>query len=290
MKEDINRSHHSDTLREWRESAPYWEKHRDVIRAMLDPITLALIEEAGIVPGQSVLDVAGGPGEPSLTISKLVGMSGLVVCTDGVAEMVAAAESQAHRLGRKNMRFQRCTAESLPFDSNSFDTVISRLGVMFFPDALAALREMLRVIKPGGTISLAVWHKSEANPYSHRVMEVIDRHIETPPVDADALGAFRFAERGKLVAILTEAGATDVSERLLQFQMEAPIASEEFWIMRSEISETLREKLKRLTREQAARVATEVREAVCEFFPNGKMSFPAEVIIVTGSKPDDAGI
>jgi len=67
--------------------------------------------------------------------------------------------------------------------------------------------------------------------------------------------------------------------------MEAPLSSEEFWIMRSEISETLREKLKRLPPEQASRVATEVREAVGEFFPNGKMSFPAEVLIVTGSKP-----
>ena len=285
MKEDVNRSQDSDTLREWRESAPYWEKHRDLIRVMFDPISQALIEEAGILAGQSVLDVAGGPGEPSLTIAQVVGLSGLVVCTDGVAEMVAAAESAAQRLGLKNMRFQQCTAESLPFDSNSFDTVTSRLGVMFFPDVLAALREMLRVIKPGGTISLAVWHKSEANPYSPRVMEVIDRYIETPPVAADAPGAFRFAERGKLAAILTEAGALDVNERLLQFQMAAPISSEEFWTMRSEISETLREKLKQLTPELASRVATEVREAVSEFFPNGKMSFPAEVIIVTGSKP-----
>jgi hypothetical protein len=121
-------------------------------------------------------------------------------------------------------------------------------------------------------------------------MEVIDRYVEISPVDPDGPGAFRFAERGKLAAILTEAGATDVSERLLQFQMEAPISSEEFWIMRSEISETLREKLKRLTPEKASRVATEVREAVSEFFPNGKMSFPAEAILVTGSKPEDAGI
>ena len=290
MKEDINRSQDSDTLREWRESAPYWEKHRDVIRTMLDPITQAVIEEAGIVAGQSVLDVAGGPGEPSLTIAKLVGLSGLMVCTDGVAEMVAAAESAAQRLGRNNMRFQQCTAESLPFDSNSFDTVISRLGVMFFPDALVALREMLRVVKPGGTISLVIWHKSEANPYAQRVSDVVDRHVETPPVDAGAPGAFRFAERGKLAAILTEAGAIDVSERLFQFQMEAPISFEEFWTMRSETSETLREKLKRLTPEQASCVVTEVREAVGEFFPNGKMSFPAEVIIVTGSRPDDESI
>ena len=274
----------SDTLRAWQESAPYWEKHRDVIRAMFDPITQALIEEAGIVTGQSVLDVAGGPGEPSLTIAQVVGQSGLVVCTDAVAEMVAAAESVAQRLGRKNMRFQQCTAESLPFDSNMFDAVISRLGAMFFPNALAALNELLRVVKPGGTISLAVWSRSEANPYAHTVTEVIDRYLDSPPVEADALGAFRFAERGKLAEILTDAGSRGVSERVLKFRMEAPISFEEFWTMRSEISESLREKLKRLTPEQTSRVTMEVRQAVKEFFPNGKMSFPAEIIVVTGKK------
>jgi len=119
---------------------------------MFGPLTQALIEEAGIGAGQSVLDVAGGAGEPSLTIARVVGLAGFVMCTDAVAEMVEAAERAAQRLGIKNMRFQQATDDSLPFDSDSFDTVISRLGVMFFPDALAALREMLRVLKPGGTI------------------------------------------------------------------------------------------------------------------------------------------
>jgi hypothetical protein len=69
--------------------------------------------------------------------------------------------------------------------------------------------------------------------------------------------------------------------------MEAPISAQEYWNTRSEISETLREKLARLTPEQAARVIKEVPEAVLEFFPKDKMSFPAEMIIVTGTKPDD---
>src|SRR5260370_37880054 len=84
-----------DTLRAWKESAPYWEKHRDTIRTRLAPLTQALIEEAGIIPGQSVLDVAGGPGEPSLTIAEFVGLAGSVMCTDAVAEMGAAACSAA---------------------------------------------------------------------------------------------------------------------------------------------------------------------------------------------------
>src|SRR5437660_2614918 len=161
----MNQTQASDTLKQWRESAPYWEKHRATIRSMLAPLTEALIAEAGIGEGQSVLDVAGGPGEPSLTIAERVGATGTVTCTDAVAEMVAAAESEAKRRGVANIKFRQCTADSLPFDDDSFDAVVSRLGVMLFPDPLAGLHEMLRVTKSRGALSLAVWHKSELNPF-----------------------------------------------------------------------------------------------------------------------------
>src|SRR5437016_3056085 len=61
-----------DVLREWREAAPYWAKHADIVRSMFAPITRALIEAGGITEGQEVLDVAGGAGEPSITISPVV--------------------------------------------------------------------------------------------------------------------------------------------------------------------------------------------------------------------------
>src|SRR5258708_17344474 len=147
----------SDTLREWRESAKYWRKHSATIRAMFAPLTRALIEDAGIVQGQSVLDVAGGQGEPSLTIAETVGMTGFVTSTDAVAEMVDGARSEAARRRLKNIDFRQCSAGSLPFPNDLFDAVVSRLGVMVFLDPLAALREMLRVTNPGGTLALAAW-------------------------------------------------------------------------------------------------------------------------------------
>jgi ubiquinone/menaquinone biosynthesis C-methylase UbiE len=282
----MNQTQANDTLRQWRESAPYWEKHRSTIRSMLVPLTEALIEDAGISEGQSVLDVAGGVGEPSLTIAERVGPAGAVTCTDAVAEMVAAAESEAKRRGVANIKFRQCTADSLPFDNNSFDAVVSRLGVMFFPDPLAGLREMLRVTKSGGTLSLAVWHKSELNPFAQVITDVVSRYVDASPADADAPGAFRFAQPGKLAGLLSTAGANDVRERVLHFHIEALLAPGEFWEMRSEISETLREKLAKLSPAQVLNVAKEVKEAVAEFFPNNQMSFPAQMIIVTGRKPE----
>jgi SAM-dependent methyltransferase len=282
----MNQTQASDTLRQWRESAPYWEKHRSTIRSMLAPLTEALIAEAGIREGQSVLDVAGGVGEPSLTIAERVGPTGTVTCTDAVAEMVAAAEGEAKRRGVANVKFRQCTADLLPFDDNSFDAVVSRLGVMFFPDPLAGLREMVRVTKAAGALSLAVWHKNELNPFTQVITDVLSRYVDASPADADAPGAFRFAEPGKLAGLLKCAGANDVRERVLSFQIEAPIAPGEFWELRSEISETLREKLAKLSQAQVLNVAKEVKEAVADFFPNNQMSFPAQMIIVTGRKPE----
>ena len=276
----------TDTLLEWRESAKYWAKHSAAIRQMFAPLTHALIEDAAIAQGHSVLDVAGGPGEPSLTIAEIVGPTGSVTCTDAVAEMVKAAQAEAVNRELTNVQFRQCTADALPFSDNSFDVTVSRLGAMFFPDPHAALREMLRVTKPGGALALAVWHKSELNPFSYVVTNVMSRHIESAPADTDALGAFRFAETGKLAWILTDAGAIDVRERIFKFDIAAPISPPEFWEMRSGTSETLRTKLAKLSEKEKSQIATEVQQAVKEYFPNDRMRFPAQMLIITGKKPD----
>ena len=282
----LNDSQAAEVLREWRESAFYWQKHADTIRTMFGPITQALIQDAEIVEGDVVLDVAGGAGEPSLTIAKTIGPTGSVTCTDVTAEMVAAAQSEAKRHGVTNIAFRQCGADSLPFENNSFDAVVCRLGVMFFPDPLAGLREMLRVAKREGVLSLAVWDKAELNPFSFLITDVLARHFGEPaPADPNAPGAFRFAEHGSLTRILVEAGAVDVGERVLKFQIAAPVSCEQFWELRSETSGTLREKLATLPEQQRNLIAQEAQEAVRQYFPDGHMSIPAQVIIVKGRKP-----
>ena len=273
-----------NTLQEWGETARYWTRHRQTIRTMFEPLTRALIEHTGIVEGQSILDVAGGAGEPSLTIAETVGPQGSVVCTDPIAEMIAAAEIDARDRGLENVQFRQCTADALPFADGSFDAVVCRLGVMFFPDPLAGLREMLRVVKPGGRVALAVWDKSDLNPFCYVITNVVSRYVETPPADPDSPNAFRFAEPGKLAGLLEEAGAIDVTERVVEFDVAAPISPEGFWALRSETSDTLRTKLRSLPFDQQAQIGTEVQDAVREFFPQGHMKFPTQMILVTGTK------
>lgn len=251
---------------------------------MFAPLTRALLKEARIAEGMNVLDVACGSGEPGLTLADVVGLRGSVTCTDIISEMVASTEQAAARRGLTNMKFRQCAADTLPFGDNIFDATVCRLGVMFFPDPLAGLREMLRVTKVGRRIALAVWQNSELNPFFHIVTDVLSRYVPSAPDDPQAPGAFRFAEPGSLPNILEHAGATDVGERALEFRITARMSPDEFWTVRSEISDTVREKLAKIDKTRHAEVKRDVLEAARAFFTEGEMSLPAKAFLVSGVK------
>jgi len=268
----------------WRDSAPFWEKHREIIQQMFAPVTQALVEDGLISSGHTVLDVATGPGEPALTLAALVGAEGKVLGIDPAPEMVEAARRATDHLGFRNAQFDVASADRLPFPADTFDAVVSRFGVMFFPSPVAAVREMLRVLKPGRKLALAVWHLAERNPFFYTLSRVIERYVDSPPSAPDAPDPFRFASPGKLRDVLAEASAMAPSERLLQFTVQAPISVEDFWILRCEMSEKLREKVAMLSREQLPEVKREALDALRGYSTDRGMSFPAEVLIVSGTK------
>jgi ubiquinone/menaquinone biosynthesis C-methylase UbiE len=273
-----------EVVNAWRDSAPFWEKHREIIRQMFAPVTQALVEDARIGPGHSVLDIATGPGEPALTIAAVVGPEGKVFGIDPAPEMVDAARRATDHFGFRNAKFEVASADRLPFPADTFDAVVSRFGVMFFPSPVEGVREMLRVLKPGRELSVAAWHFADKNPFFYTLSRVMERFVDSPPVAPDAPDAFRFASPGKLRDVLTEAGVMAPSERLVQFTIQAPISVEDLWTMRSEMSEKLREKLAMLPREQASEVKRQSLEVLRGYSTERGMSFPAEVLIVSGTK------
>jgi len=273
-----------EVISRWSETAPYWEKHRAVIREMFAPVTEALIEAARIRRRNNVLDVATGPGEPALTIAEMLGSEGKVVGIDPVPEMVKAARREAQRRQLGNASFAVAHADTLPAQTNSFDAIVSRFGIMFFPSPGGAVREMLRVLRPEGRMALAVWHVADRNPFHYVLSRIVDRYVESPALPPDAPDAFRYAEPGKLAAILADAGVADVSEKFVEFSARAPAPPEEFWILRSEMSERLRSRLANITPEQLKEVKRAALEAFREYFAGGAVAMPAEVLIVTGSK------
>lgn len=271
-----------DIVEGWRASAPYWEKHGEIIRLAFSPITSALLDATAISAGQSVLDVAGGMGEPAMTIAETVGLDGRVVCTDIAPGMVAAARREAMRRGFSHLGFALCSADDLPFAAEAFDTAVSRLGIMFFPDPLKAISEMARVVRPGGRIGFAVWGTKDENPFFRVPTEVINTYVESTPEGPDAPGAWRFGDSGLLAGMLAETGIIDITEARIDFTIAADIDFAGFWTMRVELSDTLRQKMGSLSPTEAAAATDDVRRATVPFFPNGKMRFPASVLAVSG--------
>jgi ubiquinone/menaquinone biosynthesis C-methylase UbiE len=274
----------NEVLAAWETSSQYWEKHQATIEKMFAPLTHALVSAADIQPGQFLLDIGGGSGEPSLTLSTIVGESGRVCYTDPATGMVETARHEAERRGSSNITFHQAPAEHLPFPDDTFDVVVGRLSAMFFVDPESALREILRVTKPGGRIAFLVWAAREVNPFFSIISDVLNQFVPAEAEDEDAPTAFRFASPGKLVEVFRNAGAEDVNETSVQFRIAHPIDVEAFWALRTEMSDSFRNKLAQLGDEQLAAVKAATTSAVSEYFEDGTMDFPAQVLIVTARK------
>jgi ubiquinone/menaquinone biosynthesis C-methylase UbiE len=268
----------------WNESAPYWEKHRDLIRHMFAPITEALVREAGVRVGDTVLDVATGPGDPALSVAEMVGPSGKVIGIDPVPGMIEGARRAAAGVILQNTQFEIASADALPFPIDTFDAETCRFGVMFFPSPLDGIREMLRVLKPGKRLAFAVWSFGDNNPFHHTLSRVVERYVAPPRLPPDAPEAFRYAAPGKLKSVLAEAGAAELAEHVLRFSIDAPLSVEDYYAMRCEWSDKLRQNLATLSAEQSSAAKDQMLRAFSEYQTPRGMSFPAEVLIVSGAK------
>jgi SAM-dependent methyltransferase len=162
-----------------------------------------ILAAAAVGSGQRVLDVACGTGALARAAAEQVGAQGSVTGLDVNAGMLAVARQKAPAIDWRQGR-----AEDLPFDSDSFDAVVCQFGLMFFQDRPAALREMARVLRPGGRMAIAVWDTLAAMPGFAAVVDLLQRLFGSQA--ADGLRApFSLGGMAALKAILSEAGLPD---------------------------------------------------------------------------------
>ncbi len=131
--------------------------YEEAWKAQLAPAQRRMLELAAVRPGERVLDVACGTGLVTLPVARQVEPGGRVTGIDLSERMVAEASSAAGVEGVKNVEFARMDAEELELADGSFDVALSGLGILYCPDPLKALREMHRVLVPGGRIAVSVW-------------------------------------------------------------------------------------------------------------------------------------
>jgi SAM-dependent methyltransferase len=198
---------------EWRDAAPGWRAWINVLEAEDDgggAVSQTLVELAGIGPGDAVLDVAAGYGEPGLPAARAVAPGGHVVCTDISGEMLAVGRERAAAEGLDNLEFIECDAEELAFEEASFDAVLSRQGLQFLPDVAGVLARLHSFLKPQGRLAAAVWGPPQTVQFAAPV-PLIRAELELPPPPAGIPGPFALADVDQLVGLVEAAGFTDVA-------------------------------------------------------------------------------
>lgn len=189
-------------------------------RTQLAPAHQAVLELARLLPGEAVLDLACGTGLVSFTAARQVGPAGHVCGVDISGDMVAAARQRAQEHGIAHASFLRMDGESLALPDASFDVVLCALGLMYMPDPAQALREMRRVVKPGGRMVLVVWGERAQCAWS-AVFPIVDAQVSS---DVCPL-FFQLGQGSALAALCTATGFQDVATHRLAVWLDYADAS-----------------------------------------------------------------
>jgi SAM-dependent methyltransferase len=266
----------------WAGLSAGWEKWDAVIMDQLGPVGAAMIERLDIAEDQHHLDIAAGTGEPGLSIAKLAPV-GRVVLTDLVPEMLDIASRRAAAHGIANIETKTCSADDLPFDGASFDSVSVRFGYMFFPDMAKATAEFARVLKPGGRLCSSVWVKPEANPWTSIAMQAIATEADVPPPDPEGPNMFRCAAPGRVTALYEDAGLRDVDEWDVEVELVTQ-SPEEYWDMISEHVSLAVAALQRVDAAALQRIRAQAIENVRAFQKDGEVRVPGAARCIVGTK------
>lgn len=200
----------AEMLEGWDTAAAGWGRRADRIRKNGMPVSLWMIEHLSLQPGQRVLELAAGPGDTGFLAAELVAPGGTLISSDGSEAMLAVARERAASLGIRNVEFKRLELEWIDLPTASVDAVLCRWGLMLSLDPAAAAHEARRVLRPGGSISVAVWDDPQANPWATiSARALIDAGLIEPP-EPGGPGMFALAGRHKLRDLLESAGFVDV--------------------------------------------------------------------------------
>jgi len=168
----------------------------------------AMLEFALPAVGERVLDIACGTGLVTFAAARAVGPKGRVLGTDLSQRMIDASERRARDLGLLNCSFLRMDAQSLTVPDASFDVALCGLGLMYVPDPEKSLREIRRVLRPGGRVSVAVWGERRNCGWS-AVFEIVDAEVESEVCPL----FFRLGQQETIARSCTDAGFEEVKHR-----------------------------------------------------------------------------
>ena len=187
-----------------------WVRLQSMMDALFDAHGAAVLDAAGLAPGEAVLDVGCGCGATSLEAGRRVGSKGLVVGVDISAPMLARATARAETERLEHVRFERGDVQTESLGSERYDAVVSRLGVMFFDDPVAAFSNVRGAARDGARLAFVCWQSTANNPWITVPARAAAEVVPIESMETTAPGPFAFADSARVIRILETAGFAEV--------------------------------------------------------------------------------
>ena len=271
------------TRQQWQSAAKAWNAWGPFLRKWLGASTEIMLDMAGVEAGSRVLDVAAGAGDQTLQAAERVGPAGYVLATDISSAILQFAAENARAAGYRQVETKALDGESLNVPEASFDAVISRVGFIYFPDQQAALRGMLRALKPAGRVAAIVYSTPDKNGFFSIPVSIIRARANLPAPLPGQPGPFSLGAPGVLEDVLKRAGLRDVRTRTVAAPLEMASA-DECVRFEQESFGALHQMLAGLDAAAKGAAWEEISSKLRQFERNGRFEGPCELVVGVGTK------
>jgi SAM-dependent methyltransferase len=271
----------STTRQQWEDAAEAWHRWGPTIEDWLGAATDRMLDAAGITTGSRVLDVAAGAGGQTLAAARRTGPTGHVLATDISPGILAYAAKVAGDLPQ--VATLEVDGETLNVEPESFDAVISRVGLIYFPDQQAALAGMRAALRPGGRMSAVVYSTADRNGFFAVPVGIIRRRAELPPPAPGQPGPFSLGGPGVAEETLARAGFRDITVDTVPSPLRLPSAAECTRFERESFG-ALHTMLAGLPEPERAAAWDEIATALTQFEGADGFTGPCEMLVISGSR------
>jgi SAM-dependent methyltransferase len=271
------------TRAQWQDAAEAWHRWGPTIEDWLGPATERMLDGAAVGAGSRVLDVAAGAGGQTLAAARRVGPTGHVLATDISPAILDYAAKVATDAGLTNVTTRELDGEHLTVDEGAFDAVISRVGLIYFPDQQAALAGMHAALRPGGRLSAVVYSTADRNGFFAIPVGIIRRRAQLPPPAPGQPGPFSLGAPGVAEKALANAGFRDITVDAVPSPVRMSRATECVRFERESFG-ALHQMLAGLPEPEREAAWTEIEGALAEFDGPDGFTGPCEMLVVSGTR------
>lgn len=269
-------------LENWQTIAAGWERRREQIEKTTRPVTEWMVRALDPQPGDTVLELAAGPGDVGFAAAPLLGEEGRLISSDFSSEMVEVARRRASELGLQNVEHRQIDAEDIALEDDSVDGALCRFGLMLMPDPEAAVAEIRRVLRRGGRLALAVWSTAQRNPWIAIAGRILDELGHAPPTDPDAPGPWVLADHERLRDLLAGGGfgAVHIEEVPILLRYDDV---DEYIAVSTETSGMLARTWREVSEDEREMIVTRLSEGFAPFEVDGGYELPGVAVVASAS-------